>query len=124
VNDVGDAAIVEQFVADYLRLLDQRIACLEQLLSGTDVEATAVSLLTLETSSAMMGGQDVVQSARALRRAVEQRDVESVAELFEGLRSTLSALGEQLPAVQLRPEPAPHPAAGERVGTRHRGPSR
>jgi hypothetical protein len=111
VADVGDTAIVQQFVADYLRLLDRRITALDLLLSGPDSEATVISLLTLETSSAMMGGQEVVVVARALRRAVEHRQSELVVDLFGRLRATLMALEEQLADVELRPRPTPHPVA-------------
>lgn len=109
VADVGDVAIVEQFVADYLRLLDQRIATLDRLLSGTDTEATAISLLTLETSSAMVGGRDAVVATRAVRHAVEGQHHGLTDALFGQLRITLHALAEQLVNVELRPRPAPHP---------------
>jgi hypothetical protein len=72
--DVADEAAVERFVDDYLRLLPSRLSKVQRLLSGADLEATRVAILSLETTSAMLGGVDVVLSARALRHAVQSGD--------------------------------------------------
>jgi hypothetical protein len=70
-SDIGDTGIVAQFVADYLRLLDGRLSRLDQLLSSGQTDSAVVALLSLETSSAMVGGWDVVAAAQTLRSAVE-----------------------------------------------------
>ena len=72
--DVADEAVIQRFVHDYLRLLPSRLSKVQHLMSGADVEATRVAILSLETTSAMLGGVDVALSARALRHAVQSGD--------------------------------------------------
>jgi HPt (histidine-containing phosphotransfer) domain-containing protein len=111
VEDVGDPAIVQKFVADYLRLLNGRIETLEDQLARVDFEAASISLLSLETSSAMVGGRDVVGAAHDLRMAVDDRQADRVGDLLGRLLNTLSSLEGQLAGVELRPQPTSHPAA-------------
>ena len=100
-SDVGnDFTIVDQFVADYLGLLDQRLTGLARLLQGgQDVETIRVWILSLETASAMIGAHDVVAAARELRKAIgDQRSVvdSAYAQLqlaVEEVQSSLTDLG-------------------------------
>jgi len=90
-----DADIVGQFVADYLGLLDHRMARLRQLLaSHAAVETIRVHILSLETTSAMLGAGEVVARASALRQAVADRQPTTV--LFEQLLEATDALGRSL----------------------------
>jgi HPt (histidine-containing phosphotransfer) domain-containing protein len=65
--------VVRQFVTDYLSLLGPRLERLAQLLAAGDDEALVVSILSLESSSAMIGADQVAGAAHALRVAVPGR---------------------------------------------------
>lgn len=96
--DVDDDAVVERFVHDYLRLLPSRLSKVQHLMSGGDVEATRVAILSLETTSAMLGGVDVALTARALRHAVQSGEhdaahLERLASSVERFRLWLDGQG-------------------------------
>ncbi|HET9872656.1 MAG TPA: hypothetical protein VFP89_08700 [Propionibacteriaceae bacterium] len=74
-DEVGrDEGIVARFVGDYLALLDRRIETILEELDSGDVEAAVVAVLSLETTSGMIGARGVVDAARQLREALEQHD--------------------------------------------------
>lgn len=76
-----DTAIMARFVHDYLGLLDERITAItEQLESGNDLTAN-ISLLSLESTSSMVGAKELAKIAGLLRGAIER-----------GQRSTVPAL--------------------------------
>jgi hypothetical protein len=96
-EEVGrDEQIVARFVSDYLSLLDKRIATICADLAGDDDEAPLISLLSLETTSVMIGALDVVEAARALRRAVEDNDRSATHALFDALLVETAALRAEL----------------------------
>jgi hypothetical protein len=67
-----DDAIMARFVRDYLALLDERIATITtQLESGNDLTAH-ISLLSLESTSSMVGAKELATIAGVLRGAVER----------------------------------------------------
>ena len=76
-----DTAIMARFVRDYLSLLDERVTTItDQLEAGNDLTAH-ISLLSLESTSAMVGAKELAKIAGLLRGALER-----------GQRSTVSAL--------------------------------
>jgi hypothetical protein len=76
-----DAAMMARFVRDYLGLLDERVTAITgQLESGNDLTAN-ISLLSLESTSSMVGAKELAKIAGLLRGAIER-----------GQRSTVPAL--------------------------------
>ena len=72
VAGLEDEAIMARFVRDYLGLLDHRVAAITtQLESGHDM-AAHVSLLSLESTSAMVGEKELSRIAGVIRGAVER----------------------------------------------------
>jgi hypothetical protein len=68
-----DDAIMARFVQDYLGLLDERVATITtQLESGNDLKAH-ISLLSLESTSSMVGAKELASIAGLLRGAVERQ---------------------------------------------------
>ena len=68
-----DDAIMARFVRDYLDLLDERVATITgQLESGNDLKAH-VGLLSLESTSSMVGAKELATIAGLLRGAVERQ---------------------------------------------------
>jgi len=68
-----DDAIMARFVQDYLGLLDERVATITaQLESGDDLNAH-VCLLSLESTSSMVGAKELASVAGLLRGAVERK---------------------------------------------------
>ena len=103
----GDTAIVEAFVSDYLGLLDQRLASVHALLSSGDTsDDLRVSILSLETASAMIGAADVVTAAQALRLAVLRRETSLARGLYTQLEAAVAALRVSLGGQGFRCRPA------------------
>ena len=86
-----DTAIMARFVRDYLGLLDERVAAItDQLESGNDLTAH-ISLLSLESTSSMVGAKELAKIVGLLRGAVER-----------GQRSTVPALVSAMTAEAAR----------------------
>lgn len=68
--DVGDAAAVDQFVSDFLGLVEGRLDRLGALLTDERFEAAETLLLSLESSAHMIGADPVSESAYLLRHAL------------------------------------------------------
>ena len=62
-----DAQVVRRFVDDYLRLLPTRLDRIDGDLDRGDLPAATVGLLSLATSSTMLGANDVSEAAEQLR---------------------------------------------------------
>jgi hypothetical protein len=59
------------FRQDYLDLLDGRVATIERLVLQHEVEPAHVALLSLESSSAMVGAGALAAAVRHLRTALD-----------------------------------------------------
>jgi hypothetical protein len=91
VTTIEDTAIMARFVRDYLGLLDERVTAITgQLESGNDLTAH-ISLLSLESTSSMVGAKELARIAGLLRGALER-----------GQRSTLPALVSAMTAEAAR----------------------
>lgn len=88
-EDLGDEAAA-RFAAHYLALLESRITAIRQSLERGSVEPGITLLLTLETSSHMVGACDLSQCAHALRLALEQPQANTSALLEELARAAAS----------------------------------
>lgn len=111
-EDVGnDCDVIDQFVADYLGLLDSRLSGLRVLLAADESpEVIRVSVLSLETTSAMLGAADVVAAARALRQAVGSQRRFDAELLWDRLREAAEAFRQTLVGQGFTSSPPPHPA--------------
>jgi hypothetical protein len=58
---------LERFVGDYLQMLDDRLDSIRRCLDGSDVEGARVAVLSLESSSAMLGGDVLAARLGELR---------------------------------------------------------
>lgn len=129
VSDVdGDPHIVKEFVLDFLGLLDARLAALQDNLSvyvtRVDCDAIVVSILSLETTSAMLGASDVVETARDLRLAVERHEHGRAPDLFERLIVAVNAMRESLADQGFIAQPRARSAAGWPADNQRRALSR
>ena len=102
-NEVGhDTGIVERFVLDFLELLDQRLAAVNEALAEADDEGAITVLRSLETTGAMLGASELVDATAALRRAVRDdpthldRPLREFTARAEELRVRLTALSSAL----------------------------
>lgn len=66
------------FRQDYLDLLEGRVRKIERLVADQQLEAAHVALLSLESSSAMVGATALAAAVKELRSALERGDVEDV----------------------------------------------
>ena len=71
-DELGDAA-VERFLVSYLALLEQRITEIGRLINEGSYGACITLLLTLETSSHMVGADELSLRSAALRLAMAHR---------------------------------------------------
>jgi hypothetical protein len=84
------------FRQDYLDLLDGRVAAIQRLVSDQELEPAQVALLSLESSSAMLGASDLVGAVRRLRAALDVATTEELEALMEGMASEAGALARRL----------------------------
>lgn len=109
-NEVGhDTGIVERFVVDFLRLLDQRLAAVTEALTEDDTDGAVTVLRSLETTGAMLGATGLVEATGALRRALRD-DLGRVHERLRDFKIEAEALRVRLTAlssVLTPPEPRP-----------------
>jgi hypothetical protein len=82
-EELGEAAVT-RFVSRYLSLLDQRILSIGSSIRERRIEPAITLLLTLETSSHMVGAADLSRRATALRFALCNQPADT-AVLFEQL---------------------------------------
>ena len=97
-------AMMTRFVHDYLELLDHRVSSIRNHLEQRNFMTAHVALLSLESTSVMVGAGGLAQAAGRLREAVEQGERDTVPEL-------LAEVGVE--ADRTRRDLAPVPAAPE-----------
>ena len=69
-----DDEMMSRFVHDYLGLLDERVLAIETSLTDGDLMAAEVAMLSLESSSTMVGATGLAQIVRQLRAATRAGD--------------------------------------------------
>lgn len=87
----NDTEIIQQFLQDFLLMLDERTARIRQHLDEGDASAAAVALLSLETSSQMAQADDLVRTTRELRHSVASGAGDVAARLCLMLRAAEDA---------------------------------
>lgn len=93
-----DDAIMARFVRDYLSLLEDRVAAItHQLESGNDLTAH-VSLLSLESTSSMVGEKELARIAGLIRGAVERGQKHGVPTLVQAMAAEAGRVRERLSA--------------------------
>ena len=91
-----ETAIMARFVRDYLELLDQRVTTItDQLAAGNDLTAH-ISLLSLESTSSMVGAKELAKIAGLLREAVERGQRSTVPALVTAMTAEAARVPHQL----------------------------
>ena len=94
-----DTAMMAQFVRDYLGLLDERVSAItSQLESGNDLTAH-ISLLSLESTSSMVGAKELAKIVGLLRGAVERGQRSTVSALVTAMTAEAARAHDQLSAL-------------------------
>lgn len=75
-------AMMARFVHDYLELLDHRVSSIRSHLEQRNFMTAHVALLSLESTSVMVGADGLALAAGRLREAVEQGDRDVVPALL------------------------------------------
>ena len=91
-------AMMARFVHDYLELLDHRVASIQNHLEQRNFMTAHVALLSLESTSVMVGAEDLAQAAGRLREAVEQGERDTVAELLAQVSAEADRAHDELVA--------------------------
>ncbi len=84
-DELGNDAAVDHFVTDFLALLDDRLSSLRGLISRRRVEDSVTALLTIETSSLMIGADELATAATRLRLVVSEQRAEPLTPLLAEL---------------------------------------
>ena len=91
--------MMARFRRDYLDLLDGRVAKIEDLVTRHEVEPAEIALLSLESSSAMVGAKELATAVRRLRSALSSATPEVLHDLTSQLvvsaREAALGLGER-----------------------------
>ena len=66
----GEGAM-DRFVADYLQLLDGRLDSIRRCLADCDIEGARIAVLSLESSSKMLGGTSLAARLTELRSQLD-----------------------------------------------------
>ena len=90
--------MMARFRRDFLDLLDGRVAKIEKLVRSAQLEPAHVALLSLESSSAMIGRADLAAAVRRLRSALAQAGPDEVDELLADVRRHADTARQQLAA--------------------------
>ena len=89
--------MMASFRRDYLDLLDDRVARIRQLLSDRLTEEARVALLSLESSSAMVGADRLTAVSRRLRSVLgEGGDRDELPALLEELATEAVAARDEV----------------------------
>lgn len=70
-QELQNDAAVDRFVTDFLALLDHRLTELDRLVGQVRHQDAATVLLTIQTSSQMIGAHELAMAAADLRQALE-----------------------------------------------------
>jgi HPt (histidine-containing phosphotransfer) domain-containing protein len=92
-------AMMARFVHDYLELLDHRVASIRSHLEQRNFMTAHVALLSLESTSVMVGADALAQAAGRLREAVEQGERDDVPALLARVGEEADRTRRELGAV-------------------------
>jgi HPt (histidine-containing phosphotransfer) domain-containing protein len=81
-SQLDSPAVAKGFARDYTNMWDQRYQSLASSLDSGDQDAAMDAVLSLKTSSAMVGGVRLAQLARALEDAIRVRDADRARSLL------------------------------------------
>ena len=76
-------AMMSRFVHDYLELLDHRVSSIRNHLEQRNFMTAHVALLSLESTSVMVGADRLASAAGRLREAVELGERDTVGVLMD-----------------------------------------
>jgi hypothetical protein len=91
-----DDAIMARFAADYLALLHQRILNIQAHLKAGNHQTAHVAMLSLESTSAMVGASNLARAVGALRAAMDRGDRDAYPELDRAMVAAAAAVPAQL----------------------------
>ena len=89
-------AMMARFVHDYLELLDHRVSSIRHHLDQRNFMTAHVALLSLESTSVMVGAERLACAAGRLREAVEEGERDEVDELLAEVAGEAERTREQL----------------------------
>ena len=88
--------MMDSFRQDYLDLLASRVATIRRLVMADQVEPAQVALLSLESSSAMVGAEELVAAVKQLRAALSDRGSADLDPLLDQLDDAAGAARRRL----------------------------
>ena len=92
--------MMSRFRRDFLDLLDGRVAKIEKLVLGAELEPAHVALLSLESSSAMIGKSELADTVRRLRSVLTHAAPEELDALLEQVVRQADTARQQLESAE------------------------
>jgi hypothetical protein len=89
-------AMMARFVHDYLELLDHRVSSIRNHLEQRNFMTAHVALLSLESTSVMVGASGLAQAAGQLREAVERGERDTVPTLLADVSAEADRTRDEL----------------------------
>ena len=96
--DPGSAAM-ERFVEDYLQLLDGRVDAIRRCLDDSDIEGARIAVMSLESSSLMLGGGPLPARLAELRAHLDLGSAPQRTALMALVESAATTFRRELQAV-------------------------
>lgn len=87
-----DDAIMARFLTDYLALLDQRVLTIRAYLNAGNLTTAQVAMLSLESTSTMVGATALARTVSVLRAALERGDRAVFPELSAAMEREAAAV--------------------------------
>lgn len=100
-------AMMARFVHDYLELLDHRVSSIRSHLEQRNFMTAHVALLSLESTSVMVGATGLAQAAGRLREAVEEGERDTIAALLAEVGLEADRTRQELTSVTDRDQAQP-----------------
>lgn len=80
-----DDAMMARFVTDYLALLEQRVITIQAQLRTGRLTTAQIAMLSLESTSTMVGATEMATIVGRLRAALERGDLPALPELSRAM---------------------------------------
>lgn len=95
-DDFSDPSVVERFALDFSATLDEKLDRLEHRLQDGDLAGAEDAVLSLTTSSVMVGARRLAQAALAVQRLVAAADLDAARRSLTLLRACASDTEHEL----------------------------
>lgn len=103
-TELDSPSVAKGFARDYARMWDRRYRCLASALDRRNQAGSLEAVLSLKTSSAMVGGVQLAELAAELQVAIRGGDMDRARSLLARVAESGSDTVDELQCSYIRPE--------------------